>query len=172
MPRFAAFLRGVSPMNCKMPALAAALEAAGFTEVRTLLSSGNAVFTARGAEAGVRRRAEAALQEHLGTSFLTLVRRIDELQALLDEDPYRAFELAPGAKKVVTFLPAPPASVPRLPMERDGARILALRGRELLTAYVPDPRRGGAFMAAIEKAFGKDITTRTWETVKKVAAAG
>ena len=47
MPRYAAFLRGVSPMNAKMPDLKAAFEAAGFTDVKTLLSSGNLVFTAR-----------------------------------------------------------------------------------------------------------------------------
>jgi hypothetical protein len=29
-----------------------------------------------------------------------------------------------------------------------------------------------AFMRLIEKTFGKDVTTRTWETVKKVCAAG
>ncbi len=49
MPRYAAFLRGVSPMNCSMPALTAALEAAGFGAARTVLSSGNAVFEARAA---------------------------------------------------------------------------------------------------------------------------
>ena len=31
MPRYVAFLRGVSPMNAKMPELKAAFEAAGFT---------------------------------------------------------------------------------------------------------------------------------------------
>jgi len=42
-----AFLRGVSPMNLKMPALKAALEAEGFSDVKTLLSSGNVVFSTR-----------------------------------------------------------------------------------------------------------------------------
>jgi hypothetical protein len=37
MPRDAAFLRGVSPMNAKMPALKRAFEAAGFTQVETVL---------------------------------------------------------------------------------------------------------------------------------------
>jgi len=44
--RYAAFLRGVSPSNAKMPALAAAFEAAGFAEATTVLSSGNVVFAA------------------------------------------------------------------------------------------------------------------------------
>ena len=47
MPRYAAFLRGVGPMNLRMPDLKRSLESAGFTEVKTLLSSGNAVFGGR-----------------------------------------------------------------------------------------------------------------------------
>ena len=41
--RYVAFLRGVSPMNARMPELKACFEAAGFSGVRTLLSSGNMV---------------------------------------------------------------------------------------------------------------------------------
>ena len=49
MPRYIALLRGVSPMNCKMPELKAAFESAGFSNVKTLLSSGNVAFDARSA---------------------------------------------------------------------------------------------------------------------------
>lgn len=47
-------------------------------------------------------------------------------------------------------------------------RILAVRGREIFTTYVPDPK-GPDFMTLIERTFGKELTTRTWETVTKVA---
>ncbi len=61
MPRYAAFLRGVSPMNAKMPELRKAFEAAGFTEVKTVLSSGNVVFDARNRPAtGISSRTAAA----------------------------------------------------------------------------------------------------------------
>jgi hypothetical protein len=56
-----------------------------------------------------------------------------------------------------------------LPIETDGARILAVRGREVFTAYVPRPR-SPVFMTLLEKTFGKEVTTRTWETVRKCAA--
>jgi uncharacterized protein (DUF1697 family) len=73
--RYAAFLRAVSPMNAKMPALRAAFEAAGFEDVRTVLSSGNVVFSARAApEAALEKRAEAAMRKHIGSGFLTIVR--------------------------------------------------------------------------------------------------
>jgi hypothetical protein len=48
------------------------------------------------------------------------------------------------------------------------AKILALRGHELLSAYVVNSK-GPVFMTLIEKNFGKDVTTRTWDTVKKLA---
>lgn len=170
MKRHAAFLRGVSPMNCRMPELARAFAAAGFIDVKTVLSSGNVVFSANGAQRSLQKKAEAAMQAHLGRSFLAIVRPVDDLQALLEADPYAAFRLAPQAKRVVTFLAAAPATVPRLPIERDGARMLCLQGRELFSAYVPGPD-GPVFMALIERTFGKEVTTRTWDTVRKVCAA-
>lgn len=126
MARYAAFLRGVMPTNCKMPALKAAFEAAGFTEVRTLLASGNVVFTARTASSALRR--------------------------ILETDPYKSFPKRPQAKRI----------------ELDGARILALRPGVIFSDYMPNPK-GPVFMTLIEKTFGKEVTTRTWDTVAKCA---
>jgi uncharacterized protein (DUF1697 family) len=169
MPRYAAFLRGVSPMNAKMPDLKKAFEAAGFTDVSTLLSSGNLVFTARSAsETALQRRAEAAMTKRLDRTFLTIVRPIDALREMLVSDPYQAFRLPPGAKRIVTFLRERPASKLTLPAEVDGARILAVNGSNVFSAYVPSPK-GPVFMTLIEKTFGSEVTTRTWETVTKVA---
>ncbi len=171
MPRYAAFLRGVSPMNAKMPELKQAFEAAGFTEVKTLLSSGNVVFNARRAsETTIQRAAEAAMRERLGQAFLTIVRPIDRLREILASDPYGAFGLAPAAKRIVTFLRDEPAASVVLPLEQDGAQVLALDGRELFSAYVPSPK-GPVFMSLIERTCGKALTTRTWDTVAKVARA-
>jgi uncharacterized protein (DUF1697 family) len=168
-PRYAAFLRGVTPMNAKMPALKTAFEAAGFTDVRTILSSGNVVFGARNAsESSLQRKAEAAMHQHLGQAFLTIVRPVDALRELLASDPYRRFELGAGAKRIVTFLKERPTARMKLPVELDGARILSVKDREVFSAYVPSPK-GPVFMTLIERTFGKELTTRTWDTVAKVA---
>ena len=125
MPRYAAFLRGVSPVNAKMPDLKRCFEAAGFTDVKTLLSSGNVVFSAgASSDAALERKAEIAMKKQLGREFLTIVRSLDALRAILASDPYRAFRLSPGAKRVVTFLRNPPRAKLGLPIELDGARIL------------------------------------------------
>jgi uncharacterized protein (DUF1697 family) len=169
MPRYAAFLRGVMPMNCKMPALRAAFEAAGFTDVKTVLGSGNVVFDARStSEQALEQRAEAAMHEHLSQAFFTIVRPIEHLRQLLTTDPYKRFKVSPKAKRIVTFLRGRPKAKIALPVELDGARILAMKDREIFSAYLPNPK-GPVFMALIHKTFGKDQTTRTWDTVAKVA---
>lgn len=166
--RFVAFLRGITPMNAKMSELRAAFEDAGFGDVRTILGSGNVVFSTRGKDqAAIERKAEAAMRERLGRTFFTLVRSVDELQALLERDPFAAVPLAPDAKRVVTFLRDAPKAKPKLPIELDGAHILKIEDRAIFTAYVPSPR-GPVFMSLIKKHFGEDQTTRTWDTVRKV----
>ena len=59
MARYVAFLRGVSPLNAKMADLARCFESGGFTDVKTLLSSGNVVFSARAASPATCVAAEA-----------------------------------------------------------------------------------------------------------------
>jgi uncharacterized protein (DUF1697 family) len=154
-----------------MPELKRAFESAGFTEVKTVLGSGNVVFAARGAsEAALQRKAEAAMRERLGQAFLTIVRPVDRLIELLATDPYRPFGVKPSAKRIVTFLRDEPAATLALPVEQDGASLFVLDGRELFSAYLPTPR-GPVFMSLIERTFGKELTTRTWDTVGKVVRA-
>ena len=158
-------------MNAKMPELKACFEAAGFTEVSTLLSSGNLVFNARSSSlAALERRAEAAMQAGLGRSFGTIVRSAEFLQAFIEADPFAEFGLGPTAKRVVTFLRQPAESTLALPIEQDGASILKFTGSEVLAAYVPGPK-GPVFMTLLERSFGKNITTRTLDTVRKCAGA-
>ncbi|HTI06042.1 MAG TPA: DUF1697 domain-containing protein [Gemmatimonadales bacterium] len=169
MPRYAAFLRGVMPMNCKMPALKAAFEAAGFTDVKTVASSGNVVFDARSrSEQALQQKAEAAMQEHLGKAFLTIVRPVEQLRKLLVTDPYKPFKVSPQAKRIVTFLRGRPTQKLDLPVELHGARILTMKDGEIFSAYLPTPK-GPVFMSLIEKTFGKEQTTRTWDMIAKVA---
>ncbi len=172
MPRYVAFLRGVSPMNARMPELKRCFEVAGFSEVRTLLSSGNVVFNARAASTGaLERRAENAMQAELGHRFATFVRPARYLQDLIDADPFAGFDLAPSAKRVITFVRGAATSDLRLPIARDGASIVKASATEIFSAYVPEPKKGPVFMALLERTFGKDITTRTLDTVIKCARA-
>ncbi|MGE3958636.1 MAG: DUF1697 domain-containing protein [Vicinamibacterales bacterium] len=171
MPRYVAFLRGVMPTNASMADLRRAFEQAGFDEVRTVLGSGNVTFTtASTPEAKLARACEAAMTDALGRTFPTVIRSTRALETMLAADPFSAFEIPAGAKRVVTFLRTPPKPVPTLPIEADGVRILHLDGCEAFTTYVSGPA-GPIFMKMIEKTFGKDVTTRTWDTIRKCVKA-
>jgi uncharacterized protein (DUF1697 family) len=158
-------------MNAKMPELKRCFENAGFTNVKTVLSSGNVVFDApTKSEAALTRDIENAMSTQLGRTFYTIVRPLTRLRELIESDPYTAFRLPANAKRVVTFLSEPVKAKLSLPLEKDGVRILAMNGREIFAAYVPNPK-GAVFMVLIEKTFGRKVTTRTWETVKKCTNA-
>lgn len=156
-------------MNAKMPELKRAFEAAGFGNVRTLLSSGNVVFDARErSAAAVEKKAEAAMTKELGRSFYTIVRAQDALRELLAGNPFKGISLPSGAKRVITFVREPHGQEISFPIKRGDARIVGSNGREIFAYYVPGPE-GPVFMALIEKTFGSRVTTRTWETVTKCA---
>jgi uncharacterized protein (DUF1697 family) len=158
-------------MNAKMPALKRGFEAAGFSEVRTLLSSGNVVFNARSKSvAALERRAESGMQAELGRSFDTFVRSTQYLQDLVESNPFAEFNLPPTAKTVVTFLRTPADRTLSLPIEHEGASILKVTDAEVLAAYLPGPN-GPVFMRLLERTFGTNITTRTLGTVRKCAWA-
>ena len=108
------------------------------------------------------------MKKQLGRVFTPFIRPVEGLRALLEAKPFDRFDLDAKAKRVVTFLKVEPKTKPKLPIDLDEARILAVRGAEVLSAYVPGPK-GPVFMTLIEKNFGKELTTRTWDTVAKVA---
>src|SRR2546422_5655478 len=59
---------------------------------RSTLFPYTTLFRSRAAsEASLQQRAEAAMTERLGRTFLTIIRSIDALRDLLASDPYRAF---------------------------------------------------------------------------------
>src|SRR5512145_3139423 len=70
--RYVAFLRGVSPMNLRMADLKRCLEDEGFKDVRTLLSSGNVVFSVDNVPGrALEDRIESSLRRRLGREFPT-----------------------------------------------------------------------------------------------------
>lgn len=158
-------------MNAKMPVLKQAFESAGFTGVKTVISSGNVVFDHPGAPVDeLESQAEAAMTAIMGKCFGTYVRPVEHLRRLLERAPFDPYPLPPEAKRLVGFLKRPQEGALELPIHRDGASILELDGVEVLCAYVPNPQ-GVLFMPLLEKTFTKQITTRTVDTVRKCVNA-
>ncbi|MGC4068964.1 MAG: DUF1697 domain-containing protein [Polyangiaceae bacterium] len=114
---YVAFLRGVSPMNLSMTALTACLKDAGYGDVKTLLSSGNVVFSApEETPSSLEDELERAMLARLGRTFQTYVRTAKHLAELVSTDPFEKHRLTPQDKRVVTFLREAPRKSPRLPL--------------------------------------------------------
>src|SRR5207249_1401899 len=96
-------LRGINVGRGKrveMSRLARAFEELGFTDVKTLLNSGNVLFDAPTADSLIPT-IERKLRETFGFEIPVLVRRQDEVRAIVESDPFRDADAT--AKRYVTF---------------------------------------------------------------------
>ncbi|WP_407662927.1 DUF1697 domain-containing protein [Mycobacterium tilburgii] len=71
-------------VNLKMADVVTALTGAGFTAVRTILSSGNVLLESPADAGTVRKKAEAALREKLGYDAWVLVYDTDSVRSITD----------------------------------------------------------------------------------------
>jgi len=156
------------PTNLKMTALKAAFEAAGFVDVKTVLASGNVLFSApRQTTVKLAKKAEATLSAELGQTFPTFIEPVEELRALIEDNPWKRWKVPAAAKRVVTILRTVPRAAVELPVHHhEGVTIWGRDERRVFTTYLPG--HGPVFMALLQKTFGDDITTRTWDTLAKL----
>lgn len=153
MANYVALIRGVGPTNPNMrnDKLGAVLKGLGCTDVQPVLTSGNLVFksTAR-STTQLEAKIEKAFGAKLGLSSDVIVRDQDELEAMAKKDPFKGATHGKEWYLTVTF-------------RKDGKPPIFSKLDRAKTD-------GPAFMADLEKRYGKKITTRTWNTVLKIIA--
>src|SRR4051794_39258331 len=95
MAHYVALIRGVGPTNPNMrnDKLAAVLKGLGCTDVQPILASGNLIFrsTMRSTDQ-CETRIEKAFREKLDLTSDVIVRRQDELEALVKSNPFKSAE--------------------------------------------------------------------------------
>ncbi|MFF1251399.1 DUF1697 domain-containing protein [Pseudarthrobacter sp. NPDC058329] len=90
MDSYAVFLRGINVggINIKMAGLREALQSAGFSDVRTLLASGNVVLTSRLDAVAVKRECEKCLRDAFGYDAWVVVLDAARVSELVAACPY------------------------------------------------------------------------------------
>lgn len=174
MPQFVVLLRGVNVgtgNRVPMAAFRELLEARGFSEVRTLLNSGNAVFrSAARSAANHAKTISARLQESLGVGVLVVVKSSAEFLAAVAGNPFALLE-KDHSRFLVAFAQGETAT--------PGLSVLApmLQPLELFhigshAAYlhcaggILESKAGSALLGKL----GRGVTTRNWRTVLKLKA--
>jgi uncharacterized protein (DUF1697 family) len=170
MARLVALLRGInlgSKRRIAMADLRALLQELGYQDVRTLLQSGNVIFT--GAQANARETLEAALAGRFGFHVDAVLRTMDELAAVVAADPFGA-EATDPKRYFVVFLSERPkaAALQALEAQDFAPDRLAADGRELY-AWCPEGMQGSRLMRALGKpGLAPTATVRNWSTVTKL----
>ncbi len=172
---YVALFRGLNVASAKRVAMAdlrALLEELGYRDVRTLLTSGNAVFTspALGPEdAGAH--IEAAFAERFGFESRTIVLTAAELAGVVEENPL--LEVARDLARLYVAVPAQPTGRTRLrPLLAQSWRPEELAvGTRVAYLWCPDGVIASRLPAAVQIALGDEVTMRSWRTMVKLAAA-
>jgi uncharacterized protein (DUF1697 family) len=172
MPKYAALLRGIAPTNPNMrnEKLRSLFEELGFSSVKTVISSGNVLFESSEAdEAKIEALIEDALPKKLGFTSTTIVRSLDDLKKLAGAKPFSGYEHGLKTSLNVTFLKH--AQKNQEILEGRGFIVISTSRREICSVIDMTAAKTPNFMAKAEKAFGKQITTRTWKTVERIIKA-
>jgi uncharacterized protein (DUF1697 family) len=167
-----ALIRGINVGRAKRVAMAdlkKLVEKLGYGDVRTLLNSGNVVFTVPGSARGSSAaRIEEALASKLGVSARVTGITAEELAAAVAENPIRAMERDPS-RALVAFLRKPEDRKLLQPLakERWAPEELAI-GKRVAYLWCPGGILESRLLEAVSDALGDAVTTRNWATVKKL----
>ncbi len=173
--RYAALLRGINVGGNKkvsMADLKKHLEKAGYDNVKTLLASGNVLLDADEKDpTKLRTTLEQLLEKKFGFPIPVIVRTVDQLKALEKTNPFKGIAVTKETRLYVTFLSAKPKSTLKIPYESEekDMRILRVTDGEVISVFLVTEKYGTTDgMAVIEREFGKNVTTRNWNTVLKL----
>jgi uncharacterized protein (DUF1697 family) len=173
--KFVALLRGINVgrnNRIAMADLRAMLSDLGYTDVSTLLQSGNALFTAEGTDEDALAVAiEKAITARLGLTIRVLVRSRAELHRIVEANPLAAIA-TDHSKLLVTFLSHPPDATALNAIDEAtyAPEVMAVGRREIYVWYPDGVRNARLSPSFFEKRLGKDSagTARNWNTVTKL----
>jgi uncharacterized protein (DUF1697 family) len=171
---YTALLRGINVGGHKkvpMADLKKAFEKMGIENVHTLRASGNVVFEAADKNTdALAKKITAMLESTFKFSIPVILRRLSEIQNIIDENPFKEIIPAPDLRLYVTFLKEKPKGGLNIPYSAEGEsfKIISIKDNAVYTVVDLSKTKTVDMMSFLEKEFGKNITTRTWDTVVKI----
>lgn len=173
--RLVVLLRGINVgkhNRIAMADLRALLSDLGFTEVATLLNSGNAVITSPIEDpAAVSRRIEAAIEANLGLTIRTMVRDAGRIAEAIERNPMPAeAERAPKFFHVGFCDPVPTEALARIDRGALDPDRFELDGDTLYAWFAEGVTNSPLARALSARGLGESITLRNWNTVGKLLA--
>lgn len=172
-PLHVAMLRAVNVSGTGKVAMADLRHAVGmlgYTDVTTLLQSGNVVFRGgAGSTAAIEGRLEAMARQALGLTTEFFVRTRTEWRGIISANPFPAAARDDPAHLVVLFIKGTAAArVRRLQAAITGPEQVGGSGRQVYMIYPAGIGTSKVTNAVIERHLGARVTGRNWNTVCKL----
>ena len=148
------------------------VESLGFTDVRTLLNSGNVVFTARSnAVRSAAARIERAVLDELGVSARAIVLTADELTEIVDENPLAGICDDPSRMLIAVFTePAARAKAEALMQDSWEPEVMAV-GARAAYLWCANGISAGQLAEAVDRTLRNGVTARNLRTMTKLLSA-
>lgn len=178
MAVYIALLRGINVSGqklIKMDRLQRLFEALSFQRVRTYIQSGNVVFEAEEQSTeSLSAKLQLQIDQEFGFDVPVIVRTADELEAVLERNPFEEEVKKEAGKLYVTLLAdLPPAeavaALESLQTEVDLFRVI---GREVYILCRESYGRSQFSNNFLEKKLKLAATTRNWATMNKLVQMG
>ena len=157
----------------KMDALLKACESLGFLNAKTYVQSGNVVFRTKEHDlTKLSRRFETAIERTFGFRSAVICRTREELEDVVQRNPFAKRPEVSGGKLIVAFLgqePTPDAAK-NMSLIKTNPEEVVLSGRELYIHFPNGQGRSKLSIQGLERTLGTASTARNWNSVTKLLA--
>jgi uncharacterized protein (DUF1697 family) len=168
-----ALIRGINVGKAKrisMADLRTLVEGLGYRDVKTLLNSGNVVFTAKAKSEVAAARIEKALTAATGVSARVTVLTAAELAEIVAENPLTAVAADPARHLVAVLNSWTDRSRLEPLMNQDWKPGRLAVGTRVAYLWCPDGILESPLVVALGKALKDSVTSRNWATMLKLQA--
>jgi len=171
---YVALLRGINVGRNKRVAMAdlrSVIESLGYSDARTLLNSGNAVFASgRTLKKSAAEELRAALEKKTGVSSRFTLRSAVELEEVIRSNPL--LDVATDHTRLFTAFVTEPDGIARVkPLLKQPWKPEAVAlGPGVVYIWCPNGLLESKASLAVGKALGDGHTVRNWATVVKLCA--
>ena len=172
--KYVAFLRGINVgghHKVPMADLRKEIEKLGFENVTTLLNSGNIIFEAiSDNEETLEKKISAHLEKSFGFPIPTVIRKSEMIYELLKSNPFKDVKLTKDIRLYISFLQENVQTKLKLPWTSldNSYKIIGKIGKNILSVLDLSISKTPKAMEDLERYFGRNITTRNWNTIKRI----
>ena len=169
--KYVAFLRGINVgghHKVPMADLRAELKKINLKNVITLLNSGNVLFESD--EKNLENKISEHLEKTFGFQIPIIIRKSEIILGMLNDNPFKDIKITKDIRLYVSFSQKEVSTELVLPWKSadESYKIIEKTDKTIFSVLDLSISKTPKAMEALEKYYGKGITTRNWNTIKRI----